>query len=178
MRVAHAAVPRLECGSHVALTRTYARAPRGERAVGSVPRNRGENLSLIAALSAKELGAELVIAGAVDGEVFEAWVEQVLLPWLHPGQVVIWDNLRVHYRTRVRQLIEQVGCTVVFLPAYSPDFSPIENAFSKLKTYLKAAAARTKQALLDGIAQALRTISFHDILGWFNHCGYPLAKPL
>lgn len=105
-------------------------------------------------------------------------MEQVLLPWLRPGQVIIWDNLRVHYRHRVRQLIEQAGCSVVFLPPYSPDFSPIENAFSKLKAALKAAAARTKLALLDAIAAAIHTISSQDILAWFNHCGYPPAQSL
>lgn len=167
-----------ECGSHIALTREYARAPKGQRAVGSVPRNRGENISLIAALSVQGIGAELAIEGAVDGAVFEVWVEQVLLSWLRPGQTVIWDNLRVHYRHRVRQLIEQAGCSVVFLPPYSPDFSPIENAFSKLKAALKAAAARTKLALLDAIAAAIYTISSQDILAWFNHCGYPPAQSL
>ena len=167
-----------ECGSHLALTREYARSPRGDRAVGSVPRNRGANVSLIAALSAGEFGAEFAVEGAVDGEVFEVWVEQILLPWLRPGQTVIWDNLRVHYRCRAQQLIEQAGCRVIFLPAYSPDFSPIEQAFSKLKAHLKAAAARTIPALLDAIAAAIRTISPHDISGWFNHCGYPVAHSL
>lgn len=170
-----------ECGSHLALTREYARSPRGDRAVGSVPRDRGANVSLIAALSAGESGAGFAVEGAVDGvdgEVFEVWVEQIVLPWLRPGQTVIWDNLRVHYRCRAQQLIEQAGCRVIFLPAYSPDFSPIEQAFSKLKAHLKAAAARTIPALLDAIAAAIRTISPHDISGWFNHCGYPVAHSL
>lgn len=170
-----------ECGSHLALTREYARSPQGNRAVGSVPRDRGANVSLIAALSAGESGAGFAVEGAVDGvdgEVFEVWVEQIVLPWLRPGQTVIRDNPRVHYRCRVRQLIEQAGCRVIFLPAYSPDFSPIERAFSKLKAHLKAAAARTIPAPLDAIAAAIRTISPQDISGWFNHCGYPLAHPL
>lgn len=158
-----------EWGSHLALTREYARSPRGGRAVGSVPRNRGAKVSLIAALSAGEFGAEFAVEGAVNGEVFEVWVEQILLPWLRPGQTVIWD--RVHYRCRAQQLIEQAGCRVLFLPAYSPDFSPIEQAFSKLKAHLKAAAARTIPALPDAIAAAIRTISPHDISGWFNHWG-------
>lgn len=105
----------------------------------------------------------------MNGEVFEVWVEQILLPWLRPGQTVIWD--RVHYHCRVQQLIEQAGCRFIFLPAYSPDFSPIEQAFSKLKAHLKAAAARTIPALPDAIAAAIRTISPQDISGWFNNWG-------
>jgi transposase len=120
------------------------------------------------------LGAEIVVEGAVDGDTFEAWVEQALLPWLKPDQVVIWDNVRPHYRPRVTQLVKSVGCTVIFTPAYSPDFSPIEQAFSKIKSYLKMKAARSKDSLLMAIAEAIKTISPLDIHGWFRHCGYPL----
>lgn len=166
-----------ECGSHVAMTRGHARAKRGRRAVGKVPRNRGSNLSLIAALSARDIGAEMVLDGAVDGDAFEAWVGQALLPWLRPGQVVVWDNVAPHYRPAVRAMVESAGCSVTFLPGYSPDLNPIEEAFSKIKASLRA-AARTREALQTAIAQALRSVTPNDILGWFNHCGYPLRESL
>lgn len=167
-----------ECGSHIAMTRGYARSKKGQRAIGKVPRNRGSNLSLIAALSAQTIGAEMVLDGAVDGDAFEAWVEQALLPWLQPGQVVVWDNVTPHHRPAVQTLVESVGCSVIFLPGYSPDFNPIEEAFSKIKTFLKASAARTREALQTAIAQALLSVTLKDIFGWFNHCGYPLPEPL
>jgi transposase len=160
------------------MTRGYARCKKGQRAIGKVPRNRGSNLSLIAALSAQTIGAEMVLDGAVDGDAFEAWVEQVLLPWLQPDQVVVWDNVTPHHRPAVQTLVESVGCSVIFLPAYSPDFNPIEQAFSKIKAFLKATAARTRDTLQNAIAQAIATISGHDIFGWFHHCGYPLPEPL
>lgn len=167
-----------ECGNHIAMHRGYARAKKGQRAIGSVPRNRGSNFSLIAALSPQGLGAEIVVEGAVDGDIFEAWVEQALLPWLEPGRVVIWDNLCAHHRPTVKALVESVGCTVVFTPAYSPDFSPIEEAFSKIKSYLKMKAARTKETLLLAMAEAIQTITPSDIHGWFAHCGYLLPTSL
>lgn len=167
-----------ECGNHIAMTRGYARARKGRRAIAKVPRNRGSNLSLIAALSAHGIGAEMVLDGAVDGDAFEAWVEQALIPWLRPGQVVVWDNVPPHHRPAVQMLVESAGCSVIFLPGYSPDFNPIEEAFSKIKASLKAAAARTREALQTAIAQALRSITPKDIFGWFNHCGYPLPEPL
>ena len=163
-----------EAGTHTAMTRTHARAPKGQRAYGSVPRNRGGNLTLLAALSNTRIQAEWVIEGSVDGDVFITWLEQVLLPTLTPGQVVVMDNLRVHYRKEVRTLIEARGCSLLYLPPYSPDFSPIELAFSKIKEQLKSLAARTKQALADAVAEACRTVSSSNVAGWFKHCGYTL----
>ena len=160
------------------MTRSHARSKKGQRAVGKVPRNRGSNLSLIAALSAQGIGAEMVLDGAVDGDAFEAWVEQALLPWLQSGQVVVWDNVPPHHRPVLGTLLESVGCSVIFLPGYSPDFNPIEEAFSKIKAFLKAAAARTRETLQNAVAQAIASVSRTDILGWFNHCGYPLPEPL
>jgi len=122
-----------EAGTHTAMTRTHARAPKGQRAYGSVPRNRGGNLTLLAALSKKRLQAGWVIEGSVDGEVFVTWLEHILLPTLTKGQIVVMDNLRAHYRKEVQTLIEAHGCTLLYLPSYSPDFSPIELAFSKIK---------------------------------------------
>jgi transposase len=163
-----------EAGSHTAMTRTHARAPKGQRAYGSVPRNRGGNLTLLAALSNRRIQAEWLIEGSVDGAVFVTWVEHVLLPTLTPGQIVVMDNLRAHYRKEVRAFIEARGCNLLYLPPYSPDFSPIELAFSKIKGRLKSLAARTKQALADAVARACRTVSSADVAGWFRHCGYNL----
>jgi transposase len=139
-----------------------------------VPRNRGGNLTLLAALSRRKLQAEWVIEGAVDGDVFVTWLERVLLPTLTQGHTVVMDNLRAHYRKEVRALIEAHGCTLLYLPPYSPDFSPIELAFSKVKAQLKSLAARTKQALTDAVAQACRTVGPAEVAGWFRHCGYSL----
>lgn len=163
-----------EAGTHTAMTRTHARAPKGQRAYGSVPRNRGGNLTLLAALSKSQIQAEWVIEGAVDGDVFVTWLEHVLLPTLTPGHTVVMDNLRAHYRKEVQILIEARGCNLLYLPPYSPDFSPIELAFSKVKGQLKSMAARTKQALIDAVAGACRTVSSTDAAGWFRHCGYNL----
>lgn len=120
----------------------------------------------------------MALDGAVDGDAFEAWVGQSLLPWLKPNQVVVWDNVGPHHRPAVKTLVESVGCSVIFLPGYSPDFNPIEEAFSKIKASLKAAAARTREALHNAIANAIGSITPDNILGWFNHCGYPLRVSL
>lgn len=161
-----------ECGSNVALTPLYARAPKGQRATDSVPRNRGKNTTLIASLTLQGMGASMIIEGAANGAAFEAYVEHILAPSLQKGQIVVMDNLRVHKSARVRQLIEEKGCQLRFLPAYSPDFSPIEEAFSKLKTGLRRCKARTREALEEAIAQELLTITSQDAHGWFEHCGY------
>jgi transposase len=161
-----------ECGSNIALTPLYARAPKGQRAVDSVPRNRGKNTTLIASLSLKGVGASMILEGAANGAAFEASVEQVLVPSLRKGQIVVMDNLRVHKVARVRQLIEASGCQVLFLPAYSPDFSPIEEMFSKVKAFLRRRKARTREALEEAITQALLTVTSQDAHGWFEHGGY------
>jgi transposase len=165
-----------ECGSNIALTPLYARAPKGQRATDHVPRNRGKNTTLIASLSLEGLGASMILEGAANAIAFEAYVEHILVPSLHSGQVVVMDNLRVHKTARVRQLIEEKGCQVLFLPAYSPDFSPIEEMFSKVKTWLGRMKARTREALEEAIAQALLTVTSQDARGWFEHCGYLSAE--
>jgi transposase len=166
-----------ECGSNIALTPLYARAPRGERAFGSVPRNWGKNTTLLAGLTLAGIQAPMILEGAVDTLAFETYVEQVLAPSLRPGQIVVLDNLRVHKGERVRQAIEARGGQVLFLPAYSPDLTPIEEAFSKLKTWLRRLGARTREALEEAIAQALEQITMPDARGWFGHCGYLSRKP-
>jgi len=161
-----------ECGSNIALTPLYARAPKGQRARGSVPRNRGKNTTLIASLSWEGVGASMIIEGAANAAAFEAYIEHILVPSLQNGQSVVMDNLRAHKGTRVRQLIEDQGCQVLFLPAYSPDFSPIEETFSKVKAFLRRAGARTREALEEAIGQALLTVTSQDAHGWFGHGGY------
>ena len=131
-----------ECGSDVGLKPLRARAPRGERAYGEAPRNRGRNTTLLASVGAEGMGPCVAVEGATTGAVFEAYVERALAPALRPGQVVVLDNLNAHKGERVRELVEGRGCELLFLPAYSPDFSPIEEAFSKLKALLRRAQAR------------------------------------
>jgi transposase len=162
-----------ETGSHIAMTPLYAYAPRGQRAVGKVPRNYGASMTLMASLSLSGMGEAFVLDGAADAAAFEVYVEQLLAPSLHAGQVVILDNLSIHLGPRVRQAIEAKGCRLLFLPAYSPDFSPIEEAFSKVKSVLRRTGARTREALQEAIAQALDLITAQDARGWFLHCGYP-----
>ena len=165
-----------ETASHIAMTPVYAYAPRGERAVGKVPRNYGAIMTLIASLSLTGMGPAFVLDGAADSAAFEVYMEQILAPSLRPGQIVILDNLSIHLGPRVQQAIEARGCRLLFLPAYSPDLSPIEEAFSKLKTVLRRAGVRTREALQEAIATALDLVTATDALGWFTHCGYPLSR--
>lgn len=161
-----------ESGTHIALTPRYARAPRGERAYGAVPRSWGENVTLLAALTPTGLGPAMTVAGATDALVFEAYVREALAPALVPGQTVVLANLGAHKGPRIRQLIEARGCRLLFLPAYSPDFAPIELAFSKVKEVLRRAGARTRVALEAAIAAALDAVTPQDAAAWFRHCGY------
>jgi transposase len=161
-----------ECGSNIALTRLYARSPRGKRACGAVPRNKRDNVTLLASLSLQGMGEALILEGSADALVFEIYLKQVLLPSLEPGQTVVMDNLSTHTGEKVRQAIEARGCHLLFLPSYSPDLSPIEEAFSKLKAFLRRSQARTHEALQEAITQALKTITAQDAQGWFGHCGY------
>lgn len=166
-----------ESGSSIAMTRRYARAPRGERAVGSVPRNHGTPTSILAALSVEGLGEVMTLPGAVDASAFRVYVEGLLCPSLRPGQVVVMDNLSVHKGEPIREMIEAVGCSLLFLPPYSPDFSPIELTFSKMKAGLRAIGARTQDQLDEAITQVIGTVQESDAIGWFAHCGYSLPSP-
>ena len=168
-----------ECGTHTSMTRLYSRAPKGERAYGKVPRNRGKNTTLIASMTLEEgIGASMVSEGATDAKVFEAYVEHFLAPTLEEGQVVVMDRLPAHRTGRVGELIEERGAELRFLPSYSPDLNPIEEAFSKIKGVLRKAAARTKEALIEAIAQALSGVTPRDAKGWFKHCGYNIEDQL
>lgn len=162
-----------ESGATIMLTPAYGRAPRGQRCLGRVPRNWGLRTTLLAAMSLEGITASFLIDGATDRQVFDTYVERVLLPTLRPGQVVVWDNLSAHKSSRARAAIEAVGCEVVFLPAYSPDFNPIEQAFSKLKAGLRRAGERTPAGLWEAIGNGLEQITSQDAHGWFSHAGYP-----
>ena len=161
-----------ETGSNIGLTPLYARAPQGQRAYGSIPRKRGKNTTLLASLSLQGMGAAMILEGATDALAFEIYVEQMLAPSLEPGQIVVMDNLSSHIGPAVREAIQARGCRLLFLPAYSPDLSPIEEAFSKLKAFLRRVGARTRQDLYQALSQALEVITPQDALGWFTHCGY------
>jgi transposase len=157
------------------LTRRYARAPGQARAVGYTPRNYGQRTTVLAALTPAGLTAPMLLEGAVDTAAFVAYVEQVLCPTLQPGQVVLLDNLSCHRAPAVRTAIERAGCQLWFLPTYSPDYNPIELAFAKLKTALRAAAARTHEGLDRAIAAALDTVTPAEARAWFRHCGFWLS---
>jgi transposase len=164
-----------ETGTTIAMTRRYARSPRGQRANARVPRNHGKSTSLVAAFTVDGIGEAMSIEGAIDGVVFQTFLDKYLCPSLRPGQIVVMDNLSVHKSAKVREMIEARGCQLLFLPPYSPDFSPIELAFSKIKQFLRKAAARTQSALDLAIASAIDTVTSSDALAWFRHCGYRLA---
>lgn len=167
-----------ETGTNLSLTRRYGRAKRGQRVVGQVPRNPGPNVTLIAAMDQDGLLGELTITGALDGNAFEVYVTRILVPQLWPGDVVIWDNLSAHKRARARIWIEAAGCQILVLPPYSPDFNPIELAFSKVKSFLRGAGARTRADLDQAITTALRTITSQDAANWFAHCDYGESRQL
>ena len=161
-----------ESGFTISMMRLRARAPKGQRAYGRVPRNRGKNQTLIASITLEGgMGECMCVEGATDKAVFEAYVEEALAPSLHEGQVVVLDGLGAHRTKRVRELIEGRGCDLVFLPTYSPDLNPIEEAFSKIKNLVRKASERTREALTEAIAQALAAIRPRDVVGWFAHCG-------
>ena len=160
------------------MTRLRARAPKGERVYGKVPRNRGTNTTLLASMTDEGMGPCMTVVGGTKKAVFEAYVEEVLAPSLRCGQVVVLDNLGAHRGERVRELVEARGCSLLFLPPYSPDFSPIEEAFSKIKALLRKSKARRRAVLVEAIGRALDAVSAEDARGWFGHCGYrPVAQP-
>jgi transposase len=161
-----------ETGSHLGYTPTHARAARGQRACASAPRNRGENKTVLTALSLAGAGPTMRFDGPMTTERFEGYVCHILAPTLRPGQVVVADNLRAHHSDRARAAIEARGAHFWHLPPYSPDFNPIEEAFSKVKQFLRRARARTDEALRAATWSALASITPSDIAGWFSHCGY------
>jgi transposase len=169
-----------ECGTHTSLARIHGYAPRGERLYLPVPRARGKNATLLSSMSLEGMGPSLSVEGATTARVFEAYVEKVLVPSLRKGQIVVMDNLSAHRPKRIRELIEQQGCELLYLPSYSPDYNPIEEAFAKIKNLLlRKAAARTKEALVEAIGAALSAVTASDVRGFFEHAGYrPLGHLL
>jgi transposase len=161
-----------ESGTTTAMTRRHGRAPRGRRVDGAVPHGHWKVMTLTAAVRLGGVGGCLVLDGAVDAMAFETYVERVLAPTLRPGDVVVMDNLSSHKRDEVAAAIGAVGAEVRYLPPYSPDLNPIEKMSSKLKEYLRSAAARTIEGLIEAIGAGLLAVTGRDILGWFRSCGY------
>ena len=162
------------------MTRLRARAPIGNRAYGKVPRNRGKNTTLIAAITLRgAMGESMTVEGATDTHAFEAYVEHLLAPTLQKGQVVVLDRLGAHRPKRIRKLIEARGADLVFLPSYSPELNPIEEAFSKIKHLLRKEGARVREALVEAIGRALAAVTAEDAASFFAHAGYrPQDQPL
>ncbi len=163
-----------EAGSNLAMTRLYGRAAKGNRVIETVPQNYGENITMLAALSLAGVEAPMTINGAVDGTVFKVYVEQVLSPTLKSGDVVVMDNLPAHKVVGVKELIEGRGARLIYLPPYSPDLNPIEKCWSKIKTYLRKAKARTREELEKALREALLSVTAEDARGWFRSCGYAI----
>ena len=161
-----------EMGTNISLSPLYSWSRKGERAFGSAPRNWGKNVTLLASITRKGLGPCLAVEGATRREVFEAYLEHLLAPTLKPGQIVVMDNLSAHKGERVRELIEQRGCELVYLPPYSPDFNPIEQAFSKVKDLMPSRVRASALPLIEAMGVALSAVSARDAQGFFGHCGY------
>lgn len=161
-----------ECGVNLTLARRYGRAPHDERCLGTAPRNYPTNLTLIASCTVHGIGPSMVLDGAANGEAFRVYVEQILVPGLQPGQIVVMDNLNVHKNPTIRAAIRQAGCHLLYLPSYSPDFNPIEMAFSKIKAHLRRIGVPTQEALEAAIGEAIDLITPHDALGYFRHCSF------
>jgi transposase len=168
-----------EMGTNTSLSPLYGWAKKGERAYCSVPRNRGKNTTLLSSMSVEGMGPSLAVEGATNREVFETYVERILAPTLRRGQLVVMDNLSAHKGERVRELIEGRGCELLYLPSYSPDLNPIEEAFSKIKQLVRKAGARVREELVETIGRALAAVTIEDAAGWFAHAGYwPQDRPL
>ena len=165
-----------ESAINTAMTRRYGRAPRGERAYDSAPRNYGTHTSVIGAMGLRGMVAALTVEGAVDTDCFNAYAKQVLGPRLRPGDVVVLDNLTAHRASCIEEVAESRGAQVLWLPPYSPDFSPIEQCWSKIKSYLRGAKARTRERLEEALTAAIGLVTKAHIRGWFKHCGYSLAR--
>jgi len=160
-----------ETSTHTSFTRRSGRAPRGERVLGSVPRNHGPNVSCLMAISPTGVLAPLAVEGAIDSTIFVRWLQDWLLPSLPPGTTIICDNLSVHRHEAVRPAIEAADCHLRYLPPYSPDFNPIEQVFSMLKARLRAAASRTFETLVPAIGAALDATTPEQLANCYRHCG-------
>lgn len=157
------------------MTRRYGRSPRGRRVYGSVPHRRGKNLTVIGVVSAAGVVCHQCIDGGVRGETFLAFLRDVLIPALRPGQVVVMDNLSSHKTKAVRATLAEAGIGVRYLPRYSPEWNPIELCWSKVKTYLRGVASRTRERLREAVAEALGRVGVSEVRSWIRHCGYRLT---
>ena len=162
-------------GSHLGLTRLYGRAAPGQRVCDEVPGDRGGNVSTSGALGLDGLRTGLSVPGPIDGDTRVFFVEELLVPTLPRGDIVFMDNNPIHQLDDIEDAIEAAGAWVLFLPTYSPDLNPIENCWSKVKALLRTLKPRTLPDVLDALAAAFASITLHDILGWFRHCGYRVA---
>lgn len=160
-----------ESGVNLSQTRAQAWAPRGERVVDHIP-GRRETYSVIAALRSTGIFAPMVLPGAMNTDALLAWVEQVLAPKLRRGDILVWDNVGFHGSPEAAAVVKKRGARIEFLPPYSPELNPIEEAWSKMKSILRVAKARASDALVDALGDALSAISTSDCAGWFNHAGY------
>ena len=168
-----------EMGTNVSLSPLYTWSRRGERAFGSTPRNWGKNVTLLASITVEGIGSCLAVESATTREVFEAYLKSALAPSLRSGQVVVMDNLSAHKGGRVREIVEGAGCELVYLPPYSPDLNPIEEAFSKVKGLMRRAEARTREGLVEAMGRALDAVTTRDARGFFEHRGYrTMGQPL
>ncbi len=168
-----------ECSTNTSLSPIHGWSRRGQRVCFEAPRNWGANVTLVSSMSSEGMGPSLAVEGSTTKAVFETYVERVLAPALKPGQIVVMDNLSAHKGSGVGELIEERGCEVLYLPPYSPDLNPIEEAFAKLKALLRRAGARTREALIEAMGKALDAVTASDARGFFEHRGYrPLAQPL
>jgi transposase len=161
---------------NLAMTRRRGRAPKGERVIESVPRNYDPQTSLISTLALSGVEAVMTLEGAVDTSAFNAYIEQVLRPTIKRGDVLVLDNLSAHRASRIEEIAAECGAQVIWLSPYSPDFSPIEMMWSKIKTAMRAAKARTREELERAFKAALELITESDCLGWFTHCGYQVTS--
>ena len=161
-----------ETGVTTNMIRRYGRALKGKRLVDKTPHGHWKITTVIAALTASGIAAPATIDGAMNGELFRAWVMQFLVPVLKPGDIVIWDNLPCHKNTAAKAAIEAVGAIVKPLPAYSPDLNPIEKAFAKLKAWLRKARPRTPKAIDRCIAKVFKAFTPQECINYFKSCGY------
>ena len=165
-----------EMGSHLGLTRLYGRAAPGQRVYDEVPGDRGGNVSTIGALGLEGMRTGLSVPGSIDSDTMLFFVEELLVPTLKRGDIIVMDNNPTHKLDEIEDAIEAAGAGVLFLPAYSPDLNPIENCWSKVKSLLRSLKPRTLDDLLAALATAFSSITTLDILGWFRHCGYRVAS--
>ena len=161
-----------ECGVNTKMGRLYGRCPEGRRLVDSAPAGHYQTLTLMSAVRLDGVVAPMLLDGPLNASAFAGYVEDCLIPMLCPGDILIMDNLPAHKSPRITLAVERAGCSLVYLPPYSPDFNPIENMWSKVKAYLRKAKARTFDALVEALGDALRSITQTDREGYFEHCGY------